>query len=61
MQNDVLATGVMSFLLHEIFYFGRSIPFMMMDAIPFFNRYKLQNVRSHEIDLYIYTMIYTMN
>lgn len=24
MQNDVLATGIMSFLMHEIVYFGRS-------------------------------------
>ncbi|CAD6565380.1 MAG: C-4 sterol methyl oxidase [Alectoria sarmentosa] len=26
LQNDVLATGIMSFVMHEIIYFGRSIP-----------------------------------
>lgn len=46
MQNDVLATGIMSFVMHEVIYFGRSIPWMIIDSIPFFNRYKLQNVSS---------------
>lgn len=46
MQNDVMATGLMSFALHEFFYFGRSIPFIIMDKIPFFRRYKIQNVRA---------------
>lgn len=45
MQNDVLATGIMSFVLHEIVYFGRSIPWMIIDRIPYFNKYKIQNVR----------------
>ncbi|KAK3390410.1 methylsterol monooxygenase [Podospora didyma] len=43
MQNDVLATGIMSFVLHEVVYFGRSLPWMIIDAIPYFNKYKLQN------------------
>jgi methylsterol monooxygenase len=42
MQNDVYATGVMSFVLHEVIYFGRCLPFMIMDKIPFFNKYKIQ-------------------
>ncbi|RMZ16814.1 hypothetical protein D0862_01130 [Hortaea werneckii] len=41
--NDVLATGIMSFLMHEIVYFGRSLPWMIIDRIPFFNKYKIQN------------------
>lgn len=45
MQNDVLATGIMSFIMHEVVYFGRSAPFMIMDCIPFFKKWKLQNVR----------------
>lgn len=45
MQNDVLATGIMSFLMHEIVYFGRSLPFIIMDMMPYFRRYKIQNVR----------------
>lgn len=45
MQNDVLATGIMSFLMHEIVYFGRSLPWMIIDSIPYFRKYKIQNVR----------------
>ncbi|GAA6038280.1 hypothetical protein JCM8097_003919 [Rhodosporidiobolus ruineniae] len=40
--NPILATGVMSFVLHELLYFGRCIPFMIVDQIPYFRRYKLQ-------------------
>ena len=54
MQNDVLATGIMSFVMHEVFYFGRSIPWMIIDSIPYFNKYKLQNV-SHRI-IYIISL-----
>jgi len=45
MQNDVLATGIMSFMMHEIVYFGRSLPWMIIDRIPAWNKYKIQNVR----------------
>lgn len=44
MGNDVLATGIMSFVIHETLYFGRSLPWIIIDCIPFFNRYKLQQV-----------------
>ena len=44
MQNDVLATGIMSFLMHEIVYFGRSLPWVIIDHIPYFNKYKIQSV-----------------
>ena len=44
MQNDVLATGIMSFLMHEFIYFGRSLPWVIIDRIPYFNKYKIQNV-----------------
>jgi hypothetical protein len=44
MGNDVLATGIMSFVIHEVFYFGRSLPWIIIDCIPYFNRYKLQQV-----------------
>ncbi|KAI9848584.1 MAG: C-4 sterol methyl oxidase [Sclerophora amabilis] len=47
MQNDVLATGIMSFVMHEVVYFGRSLPWIIMDRLPYFNRYKIQNVRNH--------------
>jgi methylsterol monooxygenase len=42
--NDVLATGIMSFLMHELVYFGRSLPWIIIDCIPYFNKYKIQNV-----------------
>lgn len=44
MQNDVLATGIMSFVMHELVYFGRSIPWMIADRVPYLNKYKIQNV-----------------
>jgi len=43
MQNDTLATGIMSFVMHEVVYFGRSAPWMIIDALPYFRKYKLQN------------------
>ncbi|KAK5701405.1 C-4 sterol methyl oxidase [Elasticomyces elasticus] len=43
MGNDVLATGIMSFLMHEVVYFGRSLPWMIVDRIPALNKYKIQN------------------
>ena len=46
MQNDVLATGIMSFVMHEIVYFGRSLPWIFIDSMGLFNRYKIQNVSS---------------
>lgn len=44
MQNDTLATGIMSFMMHEIVYFGRCLPWVIVDAIPAFNKFKIQNV-----------------
>ncbi|KDQ07785.1 hypothetical protein BOTBODRAFT_38466 [Botryobasidium botryosum FD-172 SS1] len=42
MGDPVLATGVMSFILHEVMYFGRCIPWIIIDAIPYFRKWKLQ-------------------
>lgn len=47
MQNDVLATGIMSFVMHELVYFGRSLPWVIIDRTPYFNKYKIQAVSSH--------------
>lgn len=44
MQNDILATGILTFLVHEIVYFGRSLPWIIIDAMPFFRRWKIQAV-----------------
>lgn len=45
MQNDVLATGIMSFAMHEFVYFGRSLPWIIIDRMPSMNKYKIQGVR----------------
>lgn len=45
MQNDVLATGIMSFVMHELIYFGRCIPWMIIDRTPFFNKWKIQKAK----------------
>lgn len=41
-DNPVIATGLASFLLHEVVYFGRAIPWIIIDAMPYFRRWKLQ-------------------
>lgn len=43
MQNDVLATGIMSFVMHETVYFGRSLPWVLIDTFGILKRYKIQN------------------
>ncbi|KAH9927603.1 C4-methyl sterol oxidase [Fomitopsis serialis] len=40
--NPIIATGLMSFLLHEIVYFGRCIPWIIIDSMPYFRKWKLQ-------------------
>ena len=43
MANDVLATGLMSLAMHESVYFGRSLPWIVVDALPaLFRRFKIQ-------------------
>lgn len=41
-NNDVLATGLLFFTVHELTYFGRCLPWMIIDQIPYFNRWKIQ-------------------
>ena len=53
MGNDVLATGLMSFTMHEVVYFGRSLPWIIMDQIPAMNKYKIQHVSSQLILLHL--------
>ncbi|KAF7627087.1 hypothetical protein AFLA_013024 [Aspergillus flavus NRRL3357] len=43
MQNDVLATGIMSFVMHEIVYFGRSLPWIFIDSLGLLKGYKIQS------------------
>lgn len=46
MQNDVLATGIMSFMMHELVYFGRSLPWIFIDSSGLLKNYKIQSVSS---------------
>lgn len=41
-NNDVLATGLLFFAVHEITYFGRCLPWAIIDQIPYFRRWKIQ-------------------
>ena len=36
--------GIMSFVMHEFVYFGRSLPWVIVDSIPYFHRFKIQDV-----------------
>lgn len=46
MQNDVLATGIMAFVFHEIVYFGRCLPWIIIDLLPqYFGKWKIQNAK----------------
>ncbi|KAF8519304.1 hypothetical protein JB92DRAFT_3082295 [Gautieria morchelliformis] len=40
--NPTIATGLMSFIMHEVVYFGRCVPWVLIDAIPYFKKWKLQ-------------------
>ncbi|GMM31789.1 hypothetical protein DAMA08_045340 [Martiniozyma asiatica (nom. inval.)] len=42
MDNDILATGLLFFLLHETMYFGRCLPWYIIDRTPYFKKYKIQ-------------------
>lgn len=43
MSNDILATGLLLLTVHELIYFGRSFPFMILDAMPSMRKYKIQD------------------
>ncbi|CEL11046.1 Putative C-4 methylsterol oxidase [Aspergillus calidoustus] len=46
-DNDILATGVITFLAHEVIYFGRCIPWIIADAMPsVFKRFKIQDQKA---------------
>lgn len=41
-RNPLLVTGILAFTMHELVYFGRFIPFLICDFIPYFKQYKIQ-------------------
>ncbi len=40
--NDLFATGLLFFCVHEGLYFGRCLPWYIIDRIPYFRKWKLQ-------------------
>jgi methylsterol monooxygenase len=60
MQNDVLATGIMSFVMHELIYFGRSLPWILIDTFGFFNNYKIQSVSFEFLPIVIVSPAYSI-
>jgi methylsterol monooxygenase len=48
-QNEVFVTGMVAFIMHEVVYFGRYIPWFICDFIPAFQKYKLQPVSDHHL------------
>ncbi|KAL4923064.1 sterol desaturase family protein [Aspergillus undulatus] len=50
-NNDVLATGVITFLAHELIYFGRCLPWVVADACPsVFRRFKIQENKAPSVN-----------
>lgn len=43
-RNEIFVTGMVAFIMHEVVYFGRYLPFFICDFIPAFQKYKLQPV-----------------
>jgi methylsterol monooxygenase len=41
----------MSFVMHELVYFGRALPWMIIDRIPYFKKYKIQEVSRRRIQI----------
>ncbi|KAJ2015050.1 C-4 sterol methyl oxidase, partial [Coemansia sp. S85] len=41
-RNELLTFTLISFLVHEIVYFGRYLPFLVCDYIPALRKYKIQ-------------------
>lgn len=41
-RDPLVVTGIIAFVMHELVYFGRFIPFLICDFIPYFKQYKIQ-------------------
>jgi methylsterol monooxygenase len=50
MANDVLATGLFMLVFHELVYFGRSLPWVIIDMMPFFRKYKIQDAKEPDFN-----------
>lgn len=47
--NPLLILTAISFFHHEIFYFGRFIPFMICDYVPALRKYKIQSAKDNSM------------
>lgn len=52
MDNDILATGLLVLAVHELTYFGRGLPWYVIDQIPWFRKYKIQQNKIPKNDEY---------
>lgn len=43
--NPTLATGILSFVIHETVYIGRSVLWIIVDQIQYFRKWKLQSTK----------------
>lgn len=44
-NNDLFATGLLFFVMHEVMYFGRCLPWAIIDRMPYFRKYKIQETK----------------
>ncbi|KAJ2693667.1 C-4 sterol methyl oxidase, partial [Coemansia spiralis] len=44
-RNELLAFTAIAFLMHELVYFGRYLPFLVCDYIPWMRTYKIQEAK----------------
>lgn len=44
-DNDTIATGLLLLLVHEVVYFGRALPWLILDSMPSMRKYKIQDTR----------------
>lgn len=42
-NNDFLATGMLFLVIHEVVYFGRSLPWYILDYTGYLRKYKIQD------------------
>ncbi|CAG8595794.1 20960_t:CDS:2 [Cetraspora pellucida] len=49
-ENEAIATAMIAFIMHEVVYFGRCVPFWIADFIPFLRKYKLQANKSNTLE-----------
>ncbi|KAJ1887275.1 C-4 sterol methyl oxidase [Kickxella alabastrina] len=41
-QNEAIVFGIISFIIHQAFYYGRYLPYCIFDRMPSMAKYKLQ-------------------